>query len=183
MFNFLSKIFPAHTAYAHCDIPCGVYDPHNAQMAAHTVLRMTQLIDEIGKMNPSTGSVRASTELSRMSSLQAGSGQGKTKTEHDISRMTRVKEKHGELVEDELGTLENDYFKEEHYKKFPNLKGLIEEAVKFSIKTRQTIDPGASQMMLEAVMQIAEIFYKTKDLTPVRISSGYPTKGEIVSHK
>lgn len=159
-YKFLSKILPTHIAYAHCDIPCGIYDPHNAQMAAHTVLRMTQLIDEIGKMDSPTPEDRVK-----------------------FIRCVRVKENHGELVEEELGTLENDYFKEEHFKKFPNLKKLIEEAVKLSIKTRQTIDLESSQKMLEITMQIAEIFYKTKNLIPQRISSGYPTEGEIVSHK
>ena len=165
MFNFLSKILPAHTAYAHCDIPCGVYDPHNAQMAAHTVLRMTNMLNELKPSKDEPDFEERKRIISQ------------------IARLTRVKEEHGELVEEELGTLENDYFKEEHYKKFPNLKKLIEEAVKLSIKTRQAIDMDGAQKMIDATMQIAEIFYKTKNLIPVRISSGYPTEGEIVSHK
>ena len=32
--------------HAHCDIPCGIYDPHGAQVASHTVLRMTNLLKE-----------------------------------------------------------------------------------------------------------------------------------------
>ncbi|MGP8075773.1 MAG: superoxide dismutase [Ni], partial [Thermoplasmata archaeon] len=36
-------VIPPATAYAHCDIPCGIYDPHEAQIAALTVLRMDQL--------------------------------------------------------------------------------------------------------------------------------------------
>ncbi len=160
MFVFLSKILPAHIAYAHCDIPCGVYDPHNAQMAAHTVLRMTQLIEELARQKNLTAEDRAK-----------------------FVRCVAVKENHGELIEEELGTLENDYFKEDHFAKFPNLKKLIDEAVKLSIKTRQAIDKDACEKMLENIMQIAEIFYKTKNLIPVRIASGYPTEGEIVSHK
>lgn len=34
------------TVFAHCDIPCGIYDPHEAQVAALTVLRMMDLIAE-----------------------------------------------------------------------------------------------------------------------------------------
>src|SRR3990172_1229151 len=26
------RMVPARIAYAHCDIPCGIYDPHHAQM-------------------------------------------------------------------------------------------------------------------------------------------------------
>ena len=152
------KFLKLPTAYAHCDIPCGIYDPHNAQMAAHTVIRMTQLLGEAKREDETTA-------------------------EHDIARITHVKEEHGHIVEDELGTLENDYFKEEHYKEFPKLKELLLSAVSLSIKTRQNIDMQLANELLEETMQIAEIFYKTKKLEPVRIASGYPTGGEIVSHK
>ena len=33
------------TAFAHCDVPCGIYDPHLAQVAALTTMRMIQLIE------------------------------------------------------------------------------------------------------------------------------------------
>lgn len=32
--------------YAHCDIPCGIYDPHQAIIGALTVLRMMDLAHE-----------------------------------------------------------------------------------------------------------------------------------------
>lgn len=152
MIHLFSKLLPGQTAYAHCDIPCGIYDPNQAQIGAHTVLQMVQLLNE-HKDNI-----------------------------HDISRIVRVKEKHGELVEDALGTLENDYFKPEHFEKFPELKRLIADAVQLSIKTRQTIDVPAAEEMLEKVLQISEIFYKTKNVRPVRVSSVYPTKKEIVTY-
>ncbi len=158
IFNAFISSLPSETVYAHCDIPCGIYDPHNAQMAAHTVIRMTQLLGEVKRDN-------------------------ETKAEHDISRMTKVKEHHGELVEDELGTLENDYFKDEHFKAYPQLKDLLFSAVKLSITTRQTIDIDGAKEMLEKVMQIAEIFYKTKALEPIRIKSPYPTGLDIVLYK
>ena len=149
---------PLKTVYAHCDIPCGVYDVHNVQMAAHTVIRMTQLLSEVKR-------------------------ESETKAEHDIARLTHVKEKHGALIEEELGTLENDYFKPEHHREFPELKELISNAVKLSITVRQNIDMESAEKLLSETQKIAEIFYKTKNFEPVRISSGYPTNGEIVSHK
>ena len=97
--------------------------------------------------------------------------------------MTHVKEEHGQLVEEELGTLQNDYFKPEHFKAHPNLEELLEKAVKLSINVRQNIDAEAAKELLETVLQISEIFYKTKNVTPVRVKSVYPTKGEIVTYK
>ncbi len=158
LLSIISKILPAKIAYAHCDIPCGIYDPHAAQVGAHTVIRMTQLLSELKR-------------------------EGETKAEHDISRITHVKEDHGSLIEDELGTLENDYFKEEHFTKFPELKELIANAVKLSIKTRQAIDMASAEQLLETILKISEIFYKTKNLVPVRVKSPYPTEREIVVYK
>jgi hypothetical protein len=76
--------------------------------------------------------------------------------------------------------LENDYFKEEHFKAYPQLKELIAEAVKLSIKTRQHIDMEASLELLENVMKIAEIFYKSKGLEFARVKAPYPTGLDIV---
>ena len=152
--NFL----PEETAYAHCDIPCGIYDPYVAQRAAHTVIRMTQLLLELKRND-------------------------ETKAEHDVARLTRAKEDHSNLLEEELETLRNDYFKEEHFKEYPNLNDLFVKTLKSSAKARQGIDMAASEETLNGVMEIAEIFYKTKNVVPVRVKSVYPTEREIVLHK
>ena len=149
------NLIPAKIAYAHCDIPCGIYDPHQAQVAAHTIIRMTQMLGEIKRND-------------------------ETKAEHDIARITHVKEEHGHLVEDELGTLQNDYFKEEHFAKFANLRELLEKATKLSVKVRQNIDMDSAKELLETVMQIAEIFYKSKGLESARVKAPYPTNLDIV---
>ena len=45
----LDKLNPLYDgdAYAHCDIPCGIYDPRDAIQAAQTVVRMTELMEEL----------------------------------------------------------------------------------------------------------------------------------------
>lgn len=154
----LDRIFKETKVYAHCDIPCGIYDSHNAQMAAHTVLRMTNLLLDIQREN-------------------------ETKAEHDIARITHVKEEHAHMIEDELGTLQNDYFKPEHFKTYQNLSELIDKAVKLSVLVRQKIDIESSKELLEVVLQISEIFYKSKNVTPLRVKSVYPTEGEIVTYQ
>jgi nickel superoxide dismutase len=154
----LFKILPLKIAYAHCDIPCGIYDPHQAQLAAHTVIRMTQLLAEIKRDN-------------------------ETKAEHDIARMTHVKEEHSSIIEEELETLRNDYFKEEHYKEYSNLNALFVKALKSVSKARQDIDIAAAKETLAGILEIAEIFYKTKGVEPVRVKSIYPTGGEIIVYK
>ena len=42
------RLRPARTAHAHCDIPCGIYDPHEAEIAAETVEKMVSLLNDLG---------------------------------------------------------------------------------------------------------------------------------------
>ena len=165
-FKVICNFLPENTAFAHCDIPCGIYDPHQAQLAAHTVIRMTQLLTDLKRENPSISS-----------------GQAETKAEHDIARITHVKEEHSNILEEELDTLRNDYFKEEHFKEYPTLQDLFVKTLKFSAKARQGIDMEAAESTLAGVQKIAEIFFKTKGVEPIRIKTVYPTGGEIVLHK
>ena len=154
----LTSFLKENNAFAHCDIPCGIYDPHQAQLAAHTVIRMTQLLLEVKREDA-------------------------TKAEHDVARITHVKEEHSSIIEEELETLRNDYFKEEHYKEYTNLNELFVKTLKSASKARQNIDIAASEETLAGILEIAEIFYKTKGVTPVRVKSIYPTGGEMVFYK
>lgn len=155
MFNSILNLIPHRTAYAHCDIPCGIYDPHQAQMSAHTIIRMTDLL----------GQIKRDSEL---------------KAEHDVARVTHVKEEHSNILEQELETLEKDYFKEELLEKFPDLKNLFTQASKLGTKARIGIDTESAKELLEVVMKIAEIFYDSKNLEHKRVKSPYPTGLDIV---
>jgi hypothetical protein len=44
----IDRLSPPATIEAHCDIPCGIYDPHLLQIGALTIVRMNQLIDALG---------------------------------------------------------------------------------------------------------------------------------------
>jgi nickel superoxide dismutase len=154
----LFKILPLKIAYAHCDIPCGIYDPYVAQRAAHTIIRMTQLLADL-------------------------KSDDQKKMVHDITRMTHVKEEHTSLLEEELETLRNDYFKEEHFKQYFNLNDLFTKTLKAASKARQEINMEAAQEALSGIQEIAEIFFKTKNVEPIRVKSVYPTGGEVILHK
>lgn len=163
LFLFLSKILPTKIAYAHCDIPCGIYDPHNAQMAAHTVIRMTSLINDLKK--------------------ESDTDQAKKKFIHQLARLTKVKDEHAELVKHEVRVLWGDYFKEEHLKDYPNLHSLVFKIMKLASKARQEINIDIANELLENVQEIAEIFWKTKNIQSVKIKSPYPSGGTIIIPK
>lgn len=137
--DFLIKLFPANPVYAHCDIPCGIYDPHSAQLAAKTVLKMVQKISELPNNY-------------------------KLITINSLVRMVMVKEEHAELCKKEVLILWTDYFKAEHLQKFPNLHELIWKTTKLCSENKREVDEVKAQELIEAVDKIADIFEKTKKI-------------------
>ncbi len=156
MFSFfglstmLRKIASTKTAYAHCDIPCGIYDPHVAQIAALTTVRMNQLIEALEAPGADA------------------SAQDHSAYAHAVSRYTTVKEEHAELCKKELRILWGDYFRPEHVEEHPDLHGKFFNAMKAASKVRQNQDMQAAQDLLSTTQDIAEIFWKTKGAAPVR---------------
>lgn len=55
-YSLLLKILPAQTAYAHCDLPCGVYDPAQARIEAESVLK---IMEKYAAFHDETDKIRA----------------------------------------------------------------------------------------------------------------------------
>lgn len=163
--RFIDKIFVPAIAYAHCDVPCGIYDPHEAQMAAHTVLRMTQMIDDLQASKPEPEFAERKRIISQ------------------IARLTKVKEEHAEIVKHQIRIIWGDYIKPEHLAKHKGLHDLVFTIMKQASKARQNVDLQASQELLAQVQKFAEIFWQSKERSTQRVKSGYPTEGEIVIPK
>lgn len=157
----IDRIMPFKVAYAHCDIPCGIYDPHAMQMAAHTVIRMDMMIADATKAGP------AMTPEDR----------------NKVIRCTEVKEQHAELCKHEVAVLWGDYFKPEHAKNFPELHELVWNTLKLAGKSKQGVEIKDAENLLANTQKIAEIFWKTKNVDTVRVKSFYPTEREFVYPK
>jgi nickel superoxide dismutase len=148
--------------HAHCDIPCGIYDPHAAQIAALSVIRMNQLINDLPKP-------------------QAGASDKDRETfVHQMSRYVKVKEDHAEICKHELRVLWGDYFKPEHLKQFPDLHTLFWETMKLASKCRTEVNLDAANQLLAKVQQIAEVFWKSKGVDVRKQPSNQNAKGELV---
>ncbi|MEE9164362.1 MAG: superoxide dismutase, Ni [Thermoplasmata archaeon] len=161
--RILERILPEEIAYAHCDIPCGIYDPHYAQMAAHTVIRMDTLIGE------GTEKAKGSSSPTEMEQQV-----------HAMARYTEIKERHAEICKHEVRILWGDYFKPDHAEAFPDLHDLVWKVMMLGSQSKQTTDLQVGEELLDTVNRIAEIFWKTKDVTTVRTGSHYPTGREMV---
>ena len=134
----LIKILPARPVYAHCDIPCGIYDPAAAQLAAKTVLTMVQKINQLPTENPTVND------------------------RNSFVRMVSVKETHAEICKREVLILWTDYFKAEHLEKFPNLHDLVWKTTKLCSENKRAVDETKANELIESVDKIAEVFNQTK---------------------
>src|SRR5260370_12130005 len=120
--NAFDRVAPPSIAYAHCDIPCGIYDPHAAQIGALTVIRMMQLIGALQK--PADGASKEEWDTYAM----------------QISRYSATKEEHARIAEHEIVILWTDYFKPEHLEKHPTLHDLVSKTPKLTSTVQQQLN-------------------------------------------
>jgi nickel superoxide dismutase len=134
---------PRTTAFAHCDIPCGIYDPHEAQLAAETVEKMTQLITDLPQ--PAAGDAAAAAHYTMQ-----------------LSRYTTIKEQHAERVKHEVRIIWGDYFNPERMANTPDLHTKVWNIMKVASQTRQNVNLDAAKALRAAVDEFAEIYWATK---------------------
>jgi nickel superoxide dismutase len=129
---------PTTVARAHCDIPCGIYDPSDAVLAARTVARMVELI---GKLPEGATSVA---------------------DRNTFVRCVAVKEEHAEKVKHAVAEIWGDYFKPEHLAAFPELHTKVWKLLKLAGTCKQTVDAQAAADLEAATKEFADMFWATK---------------------
>lgn len=144
-------------ASAHCDIPCGIYDPVPAQIAGLTVVRMMDL----------------------MADLENSGAKGKA-YDNSMSRYITVKEEHAEKVKHEIRVIWGDYFKAQHIEKFPDAHDVVHKIMQLGSKSRQTADRETGLALVEALNEFAEMFWATKGVATKRAKAPYAPALEVV---
>ena len=133
-------------AHAHCDIPCGIYDPVAAKIAAQTVQKMVLRIQAVEPPGAGADATARRTYI------------------NTIGRYVTVKEEHAEIVKKELGILWADYG-------WPNLAtdfdlhGNFNQALKLAGRCKQNVDMAACEELVATVDRIATAFWATKSVT------------------
>jgi nickel superoxide dismutase len=127
---------PQTTVSAHCDLPCGVYDPAQARIEAQSVKAMQEKY--LANEDPV---FRA--------------------------RALKIIDDRANECKHHLAVLWHDYFKAEHFDKYPQLHMLINNTIKQASGTaaKQKMDPTEGQKLLDGIDEIAAIFWETKGKT------------------
>ena len=142
-------MFQIKNAYAHCDIPCKIYDPAVSLIAALSVVRLTDILLEIGDLN----------SLDNQSKL---------------ARVVAQKEDEAQKVKDEVNIIWGDYFKVPQLEAFPETHEIVHGIMRLGSKCKQEVSRGAAEELLQELNRFADIFWKTKGIETQRVIAPYP---------
>jgi len=144
MFKKIIENKEIRTASAHCDGPCGVYDPASARIAAEAVLSMTKKILDLTP--PDDGDAKAMAAYL-----------------NTASRYITIKEEQAHLAKEEILVLWTDYFKPVHLEKHPNLHDVFWKAAKLCSACKVEVSLEHANELMAALEEIHNIFWGTKD--------------------
>ena len=144
MIDKVKAWFPAEKAHAHCDGPCGVYDPASARIAAEAVLSMTK---KILALEPPAGNDQ-----------KAWAAYLNT-----MARYIQIKEEQAHLAKTELLVLWTDYFKPVHLEQYPDLHEIFWKAAKLCSTVKVGVSLEDAEALMNTIQQIHEIFWATKN--------------------
>lgn len=139
----LDSVLSAPTAYAHCDGPCGVYDPASARIAAEAALSMTK-------------------KLLDLQVPDAGDKAAYAKYHNTFARFTAIKEQQAHLAKEELLVLWTDYFKPPHLEAHPDLHEIFWKAAKECSAVKVELSLEHATALMGHIEKIHNIFWSTK---------------------
>jgi len=158
LLQIIDRKIGLETADAHCDIPCGIYDPITAQIAALTVVRMIDL----------------------MKDLETKGGDKAADYHNSMARYIAVKEEHAEKAKHDVRVIWGDYIKAQHLEKYPKSHELVHKIMQLGSKSRQTSDRDNAVQFVEAINEFAQIFWETKGIATKRAKAPYAPNLELV---
>jgi nickel superoxide dismutase len=142
--KLIKQMFPAQELVeAHCDGPCGVYDPASARIAGEAVLSMTKKL--LALPHPDHADAAATAAY-----------------HNTFSRYVAIKEEQAHLAKEEVLVLWTDYFKPVHLEAYPDLHNLIWETTKLCSAAKQHVDLDAATKLMQNIEKIHNVFWATK---------------------
>lgn len=152
------RLFDFSEAKAHCDIPCGIYDPTPAQIDALTVVRMMDLMGELDKTEDKS----------------------KLTYHNSMNRYIAVKEEHAESLKNEIRVIWGDFMKGQKLEEYPQTHDLVHKIMMLGSSVRQTADRQKGLELIDAVNEFAEIFWATKNVATKKAKAPYAPGLEMV---
>ena len=120
------------SVFAHCDIPCGIYETDTMKHTAATCLTLAKKLAELDKADDDY--------------------------HNQLTRIVMSKDEHAQRCKQQLYILWSDYFKPPHLDKYPDLHDKFWWAAKQCGQVRQSAQTEPAQKLVKLVDEIAHIF-------------------------
>ena len=144
MGHLMSKeLLPIIDAEAHCDGPCGVYDPASARIAGEAVQSMTKKMLALECPDTNNGGAMAAYV-------------------NTMSRYASIKEEEAQKCKDELLVLWTDFFKPQHLESIPDIHNTFWQAAKLCSACKVEVSSEHAQELMDAIENIHNMFWDTK---------------------
>tara|TARA_B100000676_G_scaffold313021_1_gene390754 strand:- start:601 stop:1101 length:501 start_codon:yes stop_codon:yes gene_type:complete len=151
LLNAIDARFEISKIDAHCDIPCRIYDPMTAQIAALSVVRLMDIMDE----------------------TISGDGDALNQ-QNTIARCVGRKEEEAEKAKHEVRIIWGDYFKQPQFDAFPEIHEITHQIMLTASACKQGTTRVSGEKLVEQVNRFAEIYWHSKDIKTASYPCPYP---------
>jgi len=148
--NFLVWLFKKYElvveptlVFAHCDIPCGVYETDTMLHAVETIKSLTKKLLEL--KTPDDDESKDVREYT-----------------NTAGRMVLVKEEYAQICKKEVLILWTDFFNSAHLKKYPNLHEIVWGVTKLCSSVKREVNIDKVNELESKVKELSKIFKEIK---------------------
>jgi nickel superoxide dismutase len=138
--NLMEWIHPSRTVEAHCDLPCGIYDPEQARIEAESCLKIDE---KYADSKDETFRARAVVIKEERAEL----------AKHHLDVLWS-----------------DWYKPEKHDAKFPQLKDVLKQAVSQGSKVKASMDKAEAQKWLDLIDQVDKIWQQAGGPQETRVA-------------
>lgn len=138
--NLMEWIRPSRTVEAHCDLPCGIYDPEQARIEAESCLKIDE---KYADSKDETFRARAVVIKEERAEL----------AKHHLDVLWS-----------------DWYKPEKHDAKFPQLKDVLKQAVSQGSKVKASMDKAEAQKWLDLIDQVDKIWQQAGGPQETRVA-------------
>ncbi|NKQ40359.1 MAG: superoxide dismutase, Ni [Sulfurovum sp.] len=152
-------MFKIEEVKAHCDVPCGIYDPSTAQIAALSVIRMIDLID---------------------AAVQTKDKQDDAAYLNNMTRYIMVKETEAVKCKEEIRIIWGDFIKPPHLAQHKDIHAIVHNIMMLGGAVKQHTSREKAVELLQEVNKFAKIFWAIKGVETKVSKSPYAPMEDVV---
>jgi len=151
-------MFSLKEVNAHCDVPCGIYDPSTAQIAALSTIRMIDLIEASIEVKP----------------------QNEADYFNNLTRYIAVKESEAIKCKNEIAIIWGDFIKPAHIDQHKDIHKIVHNIMALGGAVKHHTSRDKAILLLQEVNKFTKIFWSIKGIKTKVCKSPYAPNEDVV---